>query len=360
MNTPNPPSAREHSTPESTTDNANSQDVLPFLLRYPILIGLTIGLFLRAVVFSGPAGSALSAMSSGFIWLSPLAMGATTVYLAELQRRRSIAYYLFAPMLSTLLMVLGCLSIMIEGLICAILIVPVLCLMGSVGGLLMGLICRYMNWPRTTLHSLIALPLLVALLGADGPGPQHLGTVERSVLIQANPAQVWALINHIPDIRTDEISQAWTYRIGVPRPLSGITVTEGTQHVRKVVWDKGVHFDEMIQDWEPQRHLRWTYRFAPDSVPAGALDDHVRIGGDYFDLNDTAYTLTSEGQAVRLHLRISYRLNTDFNLYANWLAQNLIGNFAETILTLYQQRAEFKGNASATRTTGAVASLEVR
>lgn len=200
----------------------------------------------------------------------------------------------------------------------------------------------------------------MALLGADGPGPQRLGTVERSVLIQASPAQVWALINHMPDIRADEVSQAWTYRIGVPRPLSGVTVTEGAQHVRKVVWDKGVHFDEMVQDWEPQRHLRWTYRFAPDSVPAGALDDHVRIGGDYFDLRDTAYTLTPEGQAVRLNLRISYRLSTDFNLYANWLAQNLIGNFAETILTLYQQRAEFKGSANAATASGTLASLEAR
>ena len=359
MNTP--PSSPKHGLPEPATHVTDKQDVLPFLLRYPILIGLAIGLFLRAVVFAGPAGSALSAMSWGFIWLAPLAMGATTVYLAEQQQRRSIAYYLFAPMFSTFLMVAGCMLIMIEGLICAVLIVPLLCLISSVGGLLMGIICRCVDQPpRTTLHSLIALPLLVALLGADGPGPQRLGTVERSVLIQASPAQVWALINHMPDIRADEVSQAWTYRIGVPRPLSGVTVTEGAQHVRKVVWDKGVHFDEMVQDWEPQRHLRWTYRFAPDSVPAGALDDHVRIGGDYFDLRDTAYTLTPEGQAVRLNLRISYRLSTDFNLYANWLAQNLIGNFAETILTLYQQRAEFKGSANAATASSALASLEAR
>lgn len=352
------PSAPQPGAPESAASDTHAQAVLPFLLRYPILIGVAIGLFLRAVVYAGPAGSALSPMSWGFIWLSPLAMGATTVYLAELQQRRSIAYYLFAPMLSTCLMVLGCLAILIEGVICAILIVPVLCLISSVGGLLMGVLCRCFNQPRATLHSLIALPLLAALLGADGPGPQRLGTVERSVLIHASPAQVWALINHMPDIGLDEVSQAWTYRIGVPRPLSGITVAEGAQHVRKVVWDKGIHFDEMVQDWEPQRHLRWTYRFAPDSVPAGALDDHVRIGGDYFDLRDTAYTLTPEGQAVRLHLRISYRLSTDFNLYANWLAQNLIGDFAETILTLYQQRAEFKGSASTTGTAGTMARLE--
>jgi hypothetical protein len=327
---------------------------MPFSLFFPILIGAGLGLLLRTVVFAGSAGSRFSAMGTGFIWLAPMAMGALTVYLAEKQQRRSFTYYWFAPMAATALMVLGSMLIMIEGLICAILIVPVLSVMGGLGGLLMGLVCRLTNWPRATLHSLMALPLLVALAGPGGAGPQRLGMVERSVLIQSNPAQVWTLINHVPDIRTEEVQDAWTYRIGVPRPLSGTTVTEGVQRVRKVVWDKGVHFDEVITDWEPQRHLRWTYRFAPDSVPAGALDDHVRLGGTYFDLRDTAYTLTQEGQAVRLHLRISYRLSTDFNAYANWLAQNLIGDFAETVLTLYQRRAEFKGPA---RAEGSVAQL---
>jgi hypothetical protein len=149
MNTP--PSSPKHGLPEPATHVTDKQDVLPFLLRYPILIGLAIGLFLRAVVFAGPAGSALSAMSWGFIWLAPLAMGATTVYLAEQQQRRSIAYYLFAPMFSTFLMVAGCMLIMIEGLICAVLIVPLLCLISSVGGLLMGIICRCVDQPpRTT------------------------------------------------------------------------------------------------------------------------------------------------------------------------------------------------------------------
>lgn len=314
---------------------------LPFSKLIPIVVGAILGLFLRLVLFSGEPGSSRSAMASGFIWVSPFVMGAVTVFLAERQQRRSISYYLFAPMATTALMVLGSLLILVEGLICAILIVPVFSIMGAIGGLCMGLLCRLVGQPRnTTLHSLLALPLLVVLLGGDGPGPERLGTVERSLLIQASPAQVWGLINNIANIRSEEVGHTWAARIGVPQPLAAATVMQGTQHVRQVRWDKGVHFDEVVQQWDPERHLRWVFRFAPDSVPAGALDDHVRIGGAYFDLNDAAYTLTPEGQAVRLHLRISYRVSTDFNFYANWLAQTLIGDFADTMLHLYQHRAE--------------------
>lgn len=304
------------------------------------MLGGGAGLLIRALIYAGEAGSASSAMAAGFIFCAPLAMGALTVYLAERQARRSFGYYVMAPMLATVIMVLGSFLTLLEGVICAILILPVFSVMGAVGGVLMGIVCRWTQWPKATLNSLLALPLILALAGTGGAGPQHLGTVERSLFINASPAAVWALLHNLQSIRVEEVDQAWTYRIGIPRPMSCLTVEEGEQRVRKIVWDKGVHFDEVIQAWEPERHVRWTYRFGPDSVPPGALDDHVQMGGHYFDLTDTAYTLTREGSGVRLHLRISYRLSTDFNVYAEWLAQNLMGNFAQTILALYQRRAE--------------------
>ena len=57
-------------------------------------------------------------------------------------------------------------------------------------------------------------------------------------------------------------------------------------------------------------------------------------------VNDTAYTLTPEAGGTRLHLRVSYRLTTDFNTYANWWAQALLDNFAQTVLQLYKTRLE--------------------
>jgi hypothetical protein len=157
---------------------------------------------------------------------------------------------------------------------------------------------------------------------------------------------VWQQINNARDIAPAEVQHAWAYRIGVPLPVSGITTDTAEGPIRKSTWGKGVHFDEVIRQWEPQRHVRWTYRFAEDSFPAGALDDHVKVGGAYFDLHDTSYTLTPEEGGTRLHIRVSYRISTDFDAYANWVAQRLLGNFSEVILNMYKARSEQSEDAA--------------
>ncbi len=326
----------------SPRDAAEDPSRLPFgtySKLVPIACGMVFGLLLR-LAFSGAPSSRWSAMVGAFIWLAPLATGAITVYLAERQQRRSWAYYAWAPALATLLVVIGSLLVLIEGLICAIVIVPLFTFMGMAGGLCMGLVCRLTRWPRHAAYGFAVLPLAAALVLPQG-APAQVGQVERSLWINAPAAVVWQGINDIRNIQPSEVETSLAYRIGVPPPVEAVTVQEphGT-HVRKIRWGKGVNFDEVIQDWEPGRHLRWTFRFGPDSIPAGALDDHVAIGGAYFDLNDTAYTLTPEAGGTRLHLRISYRLSTDFNTYANWWAQALLDNFALTVLQLYKTRLE--------------------
>ena len=67
---------------------------------------------------------------------------------------------------------------------------------------------------------------------------------------------------------------------------------------------KQVHFDQVVTHWDENRHVRFAYRFDADSFPPGALDDHVRIGGHYFDLTDTAYTLSPQTEtSTRLEIR---------------------------------------------------------
>lgn len=136
------------------------------------------------------------------------------------------------------------------------------------------------------------------------------------------------------------MGDALALRIGVPMPMSGATRQTSGGIVRESRWGKQVHFEEVIQDWQPERHLRWTYRFAPDSFPPHALDDHVLIGGHYFDLLDTSFTLVPDGDVTHLSTRVRYRISTQFNFYADWVAQLLIGNLNEVGLRLYKTRSE--------------------
>ena len=323
---------------------------LPLARRYPVLAGALAGIALR-LMFSGPAGSPWSAMAGWFIFLAPLVVGMVTVYLAERQRRRSAYYHARAGFFATMLFVAGTLLILIEGLICAIVIVPMFGLLGMLGGLLMGWVCRATRWPKQTLYAFSALPLLLALAGAHLPPRTGIGSIERSRVVHASPAAVWATLNDVRDISPREMDDALARRIGVPMPLSGTTRDTPDGKVRESRWGSQVHFDEVMQAWEPERYMRFTYRFAPDSFPRAALDDHVVIGGHYFDLLDTEYELQPEGPRTRLTTRVRYRISTHFNFYADWVAQLLLGNLSEVGLRLYATRSEQRAAAATAATT---------
>lgn len=162
---------------------------------------------------------------------------------------------------------------------------------------------------------------------------------------------MWRHLNAATDIRPDEVKNAWAFRIGVPMPVSGVTRQAAQGRIRETTWGRNVHFDEVVaeSDWEPLRRIRWTYRFAPDSFPPGSLDDHVLIGGHYFDLIDTTYSLRPEGASTVVSMRVNYRISTQFNLYANWMAQWLLGDFGDVILGFYKHRSEGEVSKSSVR-----------
>ena len=130
------------------------------------------------------------------------------------------------------------------------------------------------------------------------------------------------------------------YRIGVPLPASGTADVRDGEHLRHIVMGKGIHFDQVAIDWRENESVTWSYRFAPDSFPPHALDDHVRVGGHYFDVGNTTYSLRPSGAGTLLEIRMNYRVSTRFNWYAGPVADLLIGNFEENILRFYARRAE--------------------
>ena len=165
-----------------------------------------------------------------------------------------------------------------------------------------------------------------------------------SITVVATPADVWAQLTTAPGIRPEEVDDGWMYRIGVPLPESAITDSADGEVVRHIRMGKGVQFDQVVADWEPDRRVRWLYRFTPDSFPPRALDDHVRIGGEYFDIIDTEYSLRPQADGTTtLHVAMSCRVSTRFNWYAGRVAELLVGNFEETALRFYARRAEAHG-----------------
>jgi uncharacterized protein YndB with AHSA1/START domain len=311
----------------------------PVAELFPLALGAAAGLLLR-LVFNGKPGEPYSAMMLTFIFLAPVLVGIVTVFAAQLIRRRTFAYSFWVPSLANLLYVAASVFLQVEGWICAILYLPIAVVVGGLGGLLMFAISGTTKQDRNTLYGFAALPLVLGALEARVPLPERIGTLERTLLIDAPPADVWKHLMDADHIQPAEVDRAWMYRIGVPTPLAGVTHATRDGLAREITMGKGIHFQQVSSDWQPQRYVHWQYRFTADSVPAGALDDHVRIGGHYFDLKGTTYTLTPRGDATQLTIRMQYRVSTQFNWYAEPIAALLIGNFEEVILDFYRQRSE--------------------
>jgi hypothetical protein len=347
MNQPDdltPDSAKGGDAPESLT-NASAQQpkakpTLPFSKLMPMLCGAVLGIVFR-LIFSGKPDSVLEPMGSAFILIIPLVVGAVTVYIAETKERRSWRYYIAAGMLANVMFVLGTMVILIEGLICVIIIAPLFAVIGAIGAVMMGAICRFTNWPKATTYCFAGLPLFVALSFPAVPENVFIGEVTRTIQVNSSADAIWQQLLTVKNIRPDEVGDAWMYRIGVPMPIAGVTEQTSAGLVRHVTMGKSIHFDQFSTDWREDQFVRWQYRFSADSFPPNALDDHVRIGGKYFDLIDTEYSIAPiNSNHSELQIRMHYRVSTQFNWYANGVAQLLMGNFEEVILKFYRERSE--------------------
>jgi hypothetical protein len=303
------------------------------------LVGSVYGVLMR-VVFSGATPSRLETMALPFAVLVPMVVGAITVYVAERYARRSVTFYIFGPWLSVTGFVMGTGMVLLEGAICIAMALPLFLLEGSVGGMIMGLIIRWLNKPARTLQSVVLLPLLVAAFGGQHELPDTFHEVVQSRYINAPADVIWAEIINPLDIKPAEFADGFVYKIGVPYPIEARTSAQRVGGVRHTLEQRGVHFDEIITEWLPQQKISWRYHFGPDSFPPGSMDEHVVIGGRYFNLDNTTYILTPEGIGTRLTIVINYRVSTEFNAYAVPVSVLLISNTADALLDFYKGRAE--------------------
>ena len=71
------------------------------------------------------------------------------------------------------------------------------------------------------------------------------------------------------------------------------------------------------------------------------MDEHVEIGGRYFDLRDTTFNLSPLGEGrTRLEIVAHYRVTSSINLYAVPVARLLGHDFIHAIPVLYKGRSE--------------------
>ena len=306
------------------------------------VVGALYGFGLRLLAGVHLAG--FEVMSVGFTFFMPFAMGCITVYLAEMRGRQRIWVWIVLPWLTVLAALGATMLALLEGLICVAMFAPLALILGSLGGVLGGLSGRTMRSRRTrgvTVACVMVLPLLTAPWERQAFYQLDLRLVENVIDIQAPPEAVWRNIERVAAIRESELPRSWTRSIGFPDPVEATLSHEGVGGVRNASFTGGVLFLETIDVWEPQRRLGFSIAARTDQIPATTLDEHVRVGGPYFDALRGEYRLEPLGNGgSRLHLSSRHRVSTDFNWYAHLWTDAIMSDLQRRILYVIKQRCE--------------------
>ncbi len=325
----------------TTENNSKDQTLIQEEKRQWLwfVYGALYGVFLRfffGVVPSEVAGP----MSVAFLIATPLVVGALTIYGYRGQDLR-LSQLILYPWATIALLLLGSAISMMEGLICIVIMSPLFLLFSSLGGLLMAGCLHYLDENTKPLLSIAFLPYLVFFAEPNLElNNKNLQIVE-SVIVQASPETIWTEIMTAKEIKADELPLSFSHLIGVPKPLEGLNVEVSGQEVRYSIWEKGVNFKANVTDRTEHKYIKWDYVFDEQSFPKGSMDDHVAIGGTYFDLHDTAFTLSPiSPNETELTITANYRVNSAINFYAIPVSKFLGVDFVKTILGLYKNRSE--------------------
>lgn len=304
-----------------------------------VLAGSIYGLLMRVLFGFLPSDSG-GVMSAAFLVVTPTVVGALATYGAR-NRNPSFGAMIIRPCAAMLLMLAGCAVTLLEGAICLAMMMPLFLIFAIIGGVGMGIALHYAGRHSGKLPCVALLPLLMVLGEQGVPTHDRVLELKQSIVIDASPQTVWHQILTARDIVPEELPLSLTHLIGVPKPVEGVNRSTQDGEVRYSKWERGVNFRAVVTHKVQHESITWNYVFDGESFPPGSMDDHVAIGGEYFNLQDTTFKLHRlAGERTRLDIVTHHRITTSVNFYAVPVATLLGNDFISTILTLYKTRSE--------------------
>lgn len=327
------------------TARAKRQRSVKFERLYlPILAGVVHGLLARALFGGSENEHFFEVMTTSFIFLVPFSIGMLVVVLGERRGRTSLVQRLSSAVFSALIALAACLALAWEGIICVFLWVPLYITLAAFGALIGGAAAGWHNRNERdsrVLSLVVLLPYLVALIERLFGTHDELRTVENVIRIEASPAAIWSQIERVPRFREDEHHFALSHLIGFPRPVEATLSHEGVGGVRHATFEGNVLFIETITHWDKPHKLTFGIHADADTIPPHTLDEHVTIGGPYFDVLEGEYELEPlPDGAVLLHLRSRHRVSTHFNFYATLWTDFILSDVQSYILEIVRKRSE--------------------
>ncbi|MBA4144435.1 MAG: hypothetical protein C0523_01630 [Cytophaga sp.] len=282
-----------------------------------------------------------SVMSVSFLFLLPAVAGGLTVYFSPIYRVKKKLYRILAPWVPITVFFAVTIALTMEGWACWIMVMPLFLAAASVGGLIGGYLKMRNKDGKVYVSVLLLLPLFLSPIeNSIGALP---GTYEAYTFIDIDaPAdKIWSNVTRVRAIEENQDKGWLTQFLGFPRPVRAELNFEGVGAYREAVFTNGLIFHETVSEYEAQKKMVFSIKAYPHEIPSTTMDEHVVIGGKYFDVLNGTYELEkrSEG-SYRLHLYSHFKLSTTFNFYASWWAKWIMKDIQNNILQIEKNRSE--------------------
>ncbi|MFT3827370.1 MAG: hypothetical protein QM731_25835 [Chitinophagaceae bacterium] len=280
-------------------------------------------------------------MSVSFLFSVPTIAGALTVYFSSESKVKKIAYRFFVPWIPVVIFFLLTLALSWEGWACWLMILPLFLLAASIGGLIGGYFKLKQRSNKIYISILVLLPFVISpiesMIGVI-PGNYNAYTY---IDINSTADKIWDNVIRVKEIPIQDDKGWLTRNLGFPRPVRAELNYPGEGAYREAVFTNGLVFHETVTEYTDRKKMVFTIKAYPHEIPSTTMDEHIVIGGQYFDVLNGTYELEKLNEKTfRLHLYSHFKLTTTFNFYAGWWAKWIMKDIQNNILQIEKKRAE--------------------
>jgi hypothetical protein len=331
---------------------------MPLLNRTEKSILLSLGFALLYMgllwlIYTRPAWTdRFSVMTYSFLFGAPFVIGAAINSFAPREDRGRAINLLWRPALFSLVPLLVALLVKIEGIICIIMAAPICFLLSSLGAVTFYLASRrfHPGKEKGGLAALMVLPILAGPLESMHIPARSQTVTETEVLIEAPARIVWENIIRVPLIRKEELPFGISKLMGFPDPVEATLSREGPGGVRQARFEGNVLFTETVTRWDDLRTLEFSIEANTEDIPPATMDEHMIVGGDYFDVLEGRYDIVEmrEGLCL-LKLRSTHVSITNFNFLTDLWGRAVMRDIQNRILAVIKTRCEAGAGVSSAR-----------
>ncbi|MEZ5959475.1 MAG: SRPBCC family protein [Hyphomonadaceae bacterium] len=324
--------------PAKLTTRRNAIAVAAGFFAGLIVVGLPyIAVWIHAVatgaVAPGSSMTSVSGFNASLTLLFPAVQG-LVMGLALGRPRQGVGPTSLLSLAMVLVDIVAAVVIIREGVICLIIMSPLLFLMIWVGAFLGRAIL--FNVGRNVQVSLVPLVMLAVFAETRLPPPDFSTQVTDSVTVNAPPEYVWRYVTTYPENR--DPPEYWLWQAGLPYPTQSIADAPEVGAKRICAFNTGIAFEERIIELQPNEVMTFQVTAQPD---------HPEVTGHFqFDRGQIRLTRNPDGTTT-LTATSWYRLFVRPAPYFNWWTEDITRQVHFRVLNHMKHLAEADYRAEA-------------